>query len=447
MVRRAAAYLRVSSEKQADEDRFGYHRQIAGIREYASRSGLELVAEYRDAITGKSVTRKGLDRLVLDAESFDCVIISSVDRLARDVTSSYQVLANLLASRLQVHSADHGLIDLDQEASLIQFNLQALFAHLERQKIVTRTRAAVNAIAASGKVPDGMNAYGYRTKDREAYVVPGEARVVREVFERSARGETLVGIARALTEAGVPRRKGGLTPWRFTDVRQMIRRTTYKGEYAWGPYVISVPAIVDAATWSRAQPRGRGRPWHTSPLLLLGHVRCGQCGARLSSRPHHARGKDGTRYWSYRCVGRNTNPDAGCGLGSIGRAHLDPLAERVVREVLSDPKRVREMLAAAAEVDDRNAAAVLALEGEDARWLEAFRAGAITAAELHEYRGDVRRRLRALADTRATADRDVREYVRAAKRLPFRELLDLAGVEIFVLDRYRLEVRLNVGGT
>jgi site-specific DNA recombinase len=444
MTRRAAAYLRVSSERQADEDRFGYHRQIAGIREYAARTGLELVAEYRDAITGKSVTRRELDRLVRESGAFDVVVISSVDRLARDVTSSYQVLANLLASRLQVHSADHGLIDLDQESSLIQFNLQALFAHLERQKIVTRTRAAVNAIAAAGQIPDGMHAFGYRTVKRVAEIVPSEALVVRDVFERSARGETLVAIARALTEAGVPRRTGAKTAWRFTDVRQMLRRTTYKGEYRWGPHVLSVPAIVPPDLWARAQPRGRGRPWHTSPLQLLGHVRCGQCGARLSSRPHHARGKDGRRWWSYRCVGANTNPGSGCSLGSISGPHLDAIAERAVRGALANPKRVREMLSSAAEVDDRNAATHRALASEDARWLEAFRAGAITAAELGEYRADVRRRARALADTRAGADRDAREYVRAAKRLPLRELLDLAGVEIVVLHRYALEVRLNV---
>ena len=444
MPRRAAAYLRVSSEKQADEDRFGYHRQITSVREYAARAGLDLVAEYRDAITGKSVTRKNLDRLMSEAGSFDVVVISSVDRLARDVTSSYQVLANLLAGRLQVHSADHGLIDLEQEHSLIHFNLQALFAHLERQKIVSRTRAAVNAIAAAGQIPDGMRTFGYRTVKREALVVPEEALVVRDVFERSARGETLVAIARALTEAGVPRRTGASTPWRFTDVRQMIRRTTYKGEYRWGQHVLSVPAIVTPGLWAKAQPRGRGRPWHTSPLQLLGHVRCGVCGARLSSKPHHVRSKEGRRYWSYRCSGRNNDPSSSCGFGAISGPHLDALAERAVRDALADPKRVREMLAVAAEVDDRNASALAALESEDARWLEAFRAGAITAAELSEYRADVRRRSRALADTRATADRDVQEYVRAARKLPLREVLDLAGVEIVVLGRYSLEVRLNV---
>ncbi len=441
MRRRAAAYLRVSSTAQADEDRFGYHRQIAGIRAYAERSDLEIVREYRDAITGKSVSRKGLDQLMREADEFDTVIISSVDRLARDVTSSYQVLANLLASKVVVHSADQGLIDLDQESSLIQFNLQALFAHLERHKIVARTRSAITAIAASGGIPDGMRTFGYRTVKRAAEIVPAEAAVVRDIYERSAAGESLVSIAAHLTATGVPRRTGATTPWRFTDVRQMIRRTTYRGEYRWGEYTIPVPPIVGSDLWRRAQPRGRGGRWTgRTPLLLIGHVRCGQCGNRLSTlqRSHPT---NGTKYYSYRCSGR-AYPGSTCALGTISGRHLDPIAEKAVRAALARPAVVREMLGAAAQVEDQNTVAIERLREEERRWLEAFRARAITAKELAVYRADVRRRLRALEAPEVARDLDVGAYVAAAKSLPFRELLVLANVEIVVWDRFRVEVRL-----
>lgn len=441
MARRAAAYLRVSSTAQADEDRFGYHRQIAGIRAYAERADLDLVREYRDAITGKSVSRQGLDQLIRDAAEFETVIISSVDRLARDVTSSYQVLANLLASKVVVHSADQGLIDLDQESSLIQFNLQALFAHLERHKIVARTRAAITAIAEAGGIPDGMRTFGYRTVKRAAEVVPTEAAVVRDVYERSAAGESLVSIAAHLTTTGVPRRTGASTPWRFTDVRQMIRRTTYKGEYRWGEYVIPVPPIVGVDLWARAQPRGRGGKWTgRTPLKLIGHVRCGQCGNRLSTlqRSHPT---NGTRYYSYRCSGK-AYPGSTCSLPTISGNHLDPLAEKAVRQALSRPAVIREMLGAAAQVEDQNAAAIERLQEEERRWLEAFRARAITAKELAAYRADVRRRLRALEAPAASAELDVDAYVQAARTLQLRELLALAHVEIVVWDRNRLDVTL-----
>lgn len=434
---RAAAYLRVSSEKQADEDRFGYHRQIGDITAYAARAGLDVVGEYRDAITGKSVSRRGLDQLVAAADTFDAVVISSVDRLARDIGSSYQVLANLLASGLQVHSADQGLIDLDQESSLIQFNLQALFAHLERQKIVKRTRSAVIAIAEKGEVPDGLNTFGYRVEKRKAFIVPEEAAVVRDIFERSARGETLVSIAKHLTESGVPRRKGGDTPWRFTDVRQIIRRRTYMGEYHWSSYVIPVPAIVSEDLWHAAQPRGRGRPWAGSPLQLIGHIRCARCGRRMST--YKGRG-----YWAYRC--NSVSFPENCGAPRVSGKWLDPIAEAEVRAALADRARVREALVAARDVVDRSSVERERLLEEDRRWLEAYRVGVITAAELARYRGDVRKRLRALGDAQPPVEGDVRAYVKAAKSMPFRELLRYAQVEIVVLGREFLRVRLFVGG-
>lgn len=436
--RRAVAYLRVSSERQADEDRFGYHRQITAIQEYAARHTLTLVDEYRDAITGKSISRRGLDRLIASAHEFDVVIISSVDRLARDVGASYQVLANLLASEVQVHSADQGLIDLDQETSLIQFNLQALFAHLERQKIVKRTRAAITAIAERGEIPDGLNTFGYRVFKRKAEIVPEEAALVRNLFERSANGETLVGIAAALTAARVPRFKAGITPWRFTDVRQVITRKTYKGEYHWSGYVIPVPPIVTPELWQAAQPRGRGRRWHSSPLQLIGHIRCGRCGLRMSSHRSHG------AYYSYRCAGEGLPESIRCRVGKISGRILDPIAERAVREALSDPDHVRALLAVAGQVVDRTAEARAALEAEDARWLEAFRIGAVTAAEMGRYRADVKRRLKALRPE-AFAEHDVSEYVAAAQSLPFRQLLSVAGVEV-AWTRELLEVRLNAVG-
>lgn len=440
---RAAAYLRVSSEKQADEDRFGYHRQIGDIAAYAARAGLELVAEYRDAITGKSVSRKGLDQLIAAADRFDAVIISSVDRLARDIGSSYQVLANLLGSGVQVHSADQGLIDLDQESSLIQFNLQALFAHLERQKIVKRTRSAVIAIAERGEVPDGLNTFGYRVEKRKAIIVPEEAAVVRDIFERSAKGETLVAIARHLTEAGVPRRKAGLTPWRFTDVRQIITRKTYRGEYHWSSYVIPVPAIVTPELWRAAQPRGRGRPWGASPLQLIGHIRCARCGRRMTSLKMSydpRRYKRPGAYWAYACNSRSF-PEW-CHAPTVSGRWLDGVAEAEVRAALSDRRRVREALAAASSAVDQSSGERERLEEEDRRWLEAFRMGVITAAELGRYREDVRRRLKALGDSRPPVGRDVSAYVRAARSMPFRELLRFADVLVVAEGRTFLEVRL-----
>lgn len=87
-----------------------------------------------------------------------------------------------------------------------------------------------------------------------------------------------------------------------------------------------------------------------------------------------------------------------------------------------------------------------ALEAEDARWLEAYRVGAITAAEMGKYRADVKRRLRALGGSKPTTGRSVREYAAAAKTMPLRDLLDFANVEIVVWARDNIEIRVHGNG-
>lgn len=440
--RRAAAYLRVSSAQQAGEDRFGYDRQINDIRTYAEQHDLTLTEEYRDAITGKSVTRAGLQRLKEAAREYDAVIISSVDRLARDVGASYQVLAHLVETGVEVHSADFGRIDLEDDASLIQFNLRSLFSHLERQKITRRTYAARVSIAKSGRIPNGLRALGIKTIERRAIIIPPEAQIVRDMYERSARGESLKSIARHLTDTGAPRHSSARA-WRFVDVAQMLKNPLYRGEYHWGRYRIPVPAIVDEALWSAGQPRRRGRPQHKSPLRLLGHVRCGQCGLRLTSKSRKRYTKAGTRKtWNYICQS-TVYPDVECTLGQINSNTLEQTVEQSLRTTLRTPKVLTEMLAASIKPDPATELARLELDEEDARWLEAFRAGAITAGELAEYRADVQRRRRALANSAPQPQHDVAEYARKAEELPLEQLLDEAAVMVIVKGRDEIDLVLN----
>lgn len=441
-MRRAAAYLRVSSDHQANEDRFGYERQITEIIRYAERAGFELTREYRDAITGKSTTRRALSELQRDASRYEAVIISSVDRLGRHVSATDRVLAALIASGLEVHSAEFGLIDLEDDTSLVQFNIRSLVAHLERQKIVKRTQAARIAIAQAGGIPNGVKGLGFRTQKRKLVIIPDEAEVVRAVFEASAAGESMSGIAARLTADGVPRWSSE-RPWRFTDVQRVLTNPLYRGEYVWGGISIPVPAIVSPGLWSRAQPRGRGRRPRTN-LALLGHIRCGWCGHRLSTRWEYDR-KRRPRWPVYRCQGGKL-PDVRCKFGQISARRLEPVVERAVRDALANEATIRELLAIAEDDAPATADARAELEREDAQWLEAFRHGAITAAELASYRADVRRRVAALAQDTGRAEVEVERLVRAARELPLPELLDLARVLVVVRSRDDVLVTINAEG-
>jgi len=82
MDKRAAIYVRVSTDKQTIEN------QLRELRQIAERRGWEVVHEYHDAgISGakRRESRPGLDQMLKDAQRrrFDVVMAWAIDRLGQ----------------------------------------------------------------------------------------------------------------------------------------------------------------------------------------------------------------------------------------------------------------------------------------------------------------------------------------------------------------------------
>ena len=438
----AAAYLRVSTNSQSQNDKWGYSRQREDVARYASESNLELTAEYKDAVSGKTTTRVGLT--ALKESGHKVVIISSIDRLARDVSASYKVLAELVDSDLEVHSADFGPIDLSDDMSLVQFNVRSLMATLEHRAIGKRTRAAHLGMAKNGIPPSGLKAYGYTMVGGKPAIVVEQAAIVRRIFTYATEHRALVWIQNTLNREGIPIaqpsqvRKGNSPVWHRTAVGKMIRNPIYKGEYRWRDYPIKVPAIVSAEVWSAAQRIKRGAPSRTG-WVLVGHVRCAVCGLRMGARVIHKPRKNGFYDRElYRC-GSTALPSGACGAPAIDRRWLEAEAEKETRRAMTSPEVLRDILNGSAAPDNHADEALTVLDDEDKRWLEAFRAGAITAGELGEYRRDITARRRTLEMTEVETDYPLAEYAAAALQMPFADLLELTGaVVIASRDSVRL---------
>src|SRR5262249_38136575 len=94
VAKRAAIYVRVSTDKQTVEN------QIRELRQIAERRGWQVVEEYRDAgISGAKGrdNRPGLDQMLKDGSKrrFDVVMAWAIDRLGRsliDLLGSIQTL-------------------------------------------------------------------------------------------------------------------------------------------------------------------------------------------------------------------------------------------------------------------------------------------------------------------------------------------------------------------
>src|SRR5262245_50769828 len=142
MQKRAAIYVRVSTDKQTVEN------QLRELRQIAERRGWQVVEEYHDAgISGAKGRdqRPGLDRMLRDASRrrFDVVMTWAIDRLGR----SFQ---NLEAARVDLF-LEQQAIDTTTPAGKLMFQVTGAFAEFERSMIRQRVNAGLRRAVEQGK--------------------------------------------------------------------------------------------------------------------------------------------------------------------------------------------------------------------------------------------------------------------------------------------------------
>jgi len=440
-VKRAASLARVSSQSQGKADRLGIPVQLEANRAYCERLSFDLRGEYTDQVSGASESREAFFRLLAEAEQYDVVVIYDLTRLARTEELSHRFLRLLQEAGLEVHSTTRGLLQND-----VQTGIEIVMSAEERRRIYARTTSARIAIARKGELPLAMQAFGYTHVKREAIIIPAEAELVYRMYETSALPTGFISVARILQDEGVPtprvwRGERTGTRWSAQTVARIIQNPIYKGEYVWrhtgSEYRIPVPAIVSPELWAAAQKHRRGPPSRLH-FPLSGHLFCGVCGGRLSSRrtTRQRRPTDTPRLEEfYRCNSvAMPRFRAACNLPQFARSKLEPIVDTELRAIMKDPDTLRLYLEAERPPDPAKETERAHLEREDARWLEAFKDGAITSSELAEYRREIKVKLRALealvdeAEVLPTA-----AYQAAADTMTLVELVEFAEVSITLL--------------
>jgi DNA invertase Pin-like site-specific DNA recombinase len=149
MAKRAALYVRVSTDKQTIEN------QQRELRQIAERRGWEIVAEYHDAgISGAKGRdkRPGLDQMLKDASRrrFDVVMAWAIDRIGRSLIDLLATIQTLEACGVDLY-LDQQSIDTTTPAGKLTFQVCGAFAEFERSMIRHRVNAGLKRAVAAGK--------------------------------------------------------------------------------------------------------------------------------------------------------------------------------------------------------------------------------------------------------------------------------------------------------
>ena len=149
MTKRAAIYVRVSTDKQTIEN------QLRELHRIAERRGWEVVQEYRDAgISGAKgrEARPGLDEMLKDAQRrrFDVVMAWAIDRLGRSLIDLLGTIQALDACGVDLY-LDQQALDTTTPAGKLMFQVTGAFAEFERSMIRQRINAGLKRAKAAGK--------------------------------------------------------------------------------------------------------------------------------------------------------------------------------------------------------------------------------------------------------------------------------------------------------
>jgi site-specific DNA recombinase len=198
---------------------------------------------------------------------------------------------------------------------------------------------------------NGMRPYGY-SKDGMK-IIPEEAAIVREIFDRFTKGETPYAIAVDLSNRGIPTSRGSV--WNEATVRRQLRGKHVAGICVHRGQEIGVgkwPAIIARPEWDFAQElftvrsvaaqKKRARNRAPRAYILRGLVICGNCGTAMT----------GCSGQYYRCSRSNRRDGLRC--ARVFQAEpLERFAEdaaiRLLTGLAVNPRRSRTAVVEAAE--------------------------------------------------------------------------------------------------
>lgn len=252
-----ALYIRVSTEKQADEG-FSLDAQKERLQAFCQAHGWHVADKhiYTDAgISGKSTDRAAFQTMMQAARQGEVkrIIAMKLDRLARNVKDFLSVV-----DELKVAGCDLVLIKESFDTSTPQgkfaLTMFAAMAELEASTITERVMTGKAQKAQEGGYNGSAARLGY-DYDGSAFTPNAQAPIVENIFVDFVSGKGLSTIANQLRVADVATAKGG--QWYASTVRAVLMNGFYAGLTQWNGVEVegTHTAIISRELYEAAHQR------------------------------------------------------------------------------------------------------------------------------------------------------------------------------------------------
>lgn len=235
--KRVIAYLRVSTDAQAGDDKFGLEAQREMIAEYCKSHNMIIDHEVPDEGQSGAKRREKFELIVQTEHNppIAGVVIAKSDRLARDINIYYYYKMLLRNANMELWSVTEDFGALGAFAPMLE-SFTMCVAQMERMNITQRTSGGRHIKAGTGGYSGGNAPFGYKLVNGKLVINPEEAKIVKRIFTlRDDKHYTLQQITDALMESGAVNRKG--TRFYPSSIRSILmNRKTYEGYYHYKGY-------------------------------------------------------------------------------------------------------------------------------------------------------------------------------------------------------------------
>ena len=315
---KVAAYARVSTEKEEQEDSF--ERQVAYYTtKIQSNMAWDFVGIYADpGITGtRAEKRPEFMRMIADcrAGKIEKVLVKSISRFARNTVDSLNYIRELRDLGISVCFENEN-IDTMTPGGEVLITILSAMAEQESRTMSTNIKWSYQKKFQNGEVVLNTGLMlGYKKvgQDEDGHFIyeieEAEAEIVRRIYREYISGVTITQICKSLQRDGILT-KLGKCEWRHSVIRSILTNEKYTGNAILGktfkPDVLTKyrqkntgqapkyyaegthPAIIDKEMWDLARREetrrkeyrertvGAGR--YSSKYALSGLLICGHCG-------------------------------------------------------------------------------------------------------------------------------------------------------------------------
>jgi DNA invertase Pin-like site-specific DNA recombinase len=407
MSRKVIELIRVSTEKQADDDRASIPAQRSACRKIAERQGLEISWTIQiDGVSGASVMyspeMKQLQQIVKSGECHGIVCKEHTRLMRPEDFGDYALLQVLKEARVMLYTPD-GVIDVTtpngQFLATVQFGLAGLERNIIRDRMVS-SREQLRRDGRNASAPHTWPMGVAWDKERGWYWTADIEKVVR-LFELFTSGITSYGELNRLTGISYYNIKYILknpvyTGWRVYDTvrdgsasgkvmdgagRLRYTRKVKRADEDIVRVQIFDKGIVSDATFARAQQMLRAKVEgyqrscrdNDSRFIYRGLLNCAECGLRLYGNVVTGKRADGMQSFDYYvCRGHKgaaakfsgnrevfewaVKPQS-CRAISMRRERLEPIIDAVLSDQLTDSRFLGDLLdqheAAAKKTDNQ----------------------------------------------------------------------------------------------